>query len=258
MEDLPRPVPPHDAHTHSVLSDGRDTVLEMVRAAEAAGLDAVAITDHVGSETADIDERLRVIDQAAARTPVAVIPGAQCQILDAGGRLSIAPSIAGRLPLVLASFGPDTVGIMREVPADRSKLIDNVVGALSATIESELVDVIAEPLNLGRPPAVLNPADIPRAWIRDIGRLMAEREVALELSARAWWWHPDLSIGEFLRQWSSVLGVFNREGVKFVAGTNAHCAGEVGNNHFTRRVMRLSGIELSQVVNLRSLARRGR
>ena len=92
----------------------------------------------------------------------------------------------------------------------------------------------------------------------DLARLMVKHEVALELSSRAWWWHPSLSISEFVRLWAATLAVFGHEGVKFVAGTGACSAGEVGNNTFTRRMMRLSGVELSQVVNLRSLARRRR
>jgi histidinol phosphatase-like PHP family hydrolase len=63
-------------------------------------------------------------------------------------------------------------------------------------------------------------------------------------------------VSEFLRQWVGVLRIFAVENVRFIAGTNAHSPRAVGNNHFTRRLMRLTGIELSQVVNLRGLARR--
>lgn len=38
-----------DLHTHSTASDGTDTPAELVRAAAAAGLDVVAITDHDGT-----------------------------------------------------------------------------------------------------------------------------------------------------------------------------------------------------------------
>lgn len=253
MEELPRPIPPHDAHTHSVFSTGADTVADLVRAAEAAGLEAIAITDHVGSDTTDLEARRWEIDRADARSRVAVIPGAQARIADAAGRI-VLPDAAGELPLVLAGFGPDTAGIIHEPPASGGRLLDNVFGALTAVVNDGRVDAVASPFNLGRSEAALGPEDLPRAHIRDLARLMAERNVALELSARAWWWHPRLSIDEFERQWSRVLSVFVAEGVKFIAGTDAHCAGEVGNNHFTRRIMRLSGVELSMVVNLRSLA----
>ncbi len=35
-----------DLHTHSIFSDGSDTVEQIVAAAEQKGLDAVAVTDH--------------------------------------------------------------------------------------------------------------------------------------------------------------------------------------------------------------------
>jgi len=260
MEDLPRPVPPHDAHTRTVLSDGADSVPAMVRAAEALGLDAIAITDMVRLDTTREELRGRVdeVTRGAARSSVGVVAGGECELLDATGRLSLPSGAEEMLPLVLGAIGPNTRGIARDVPASRSRLLDNVFGAYTHVVREERVDVIADPFNLGRFPAPLGPADLPRAYVRDLARLMVKHEVALELSARAWWWHPALGIGEFARGWSSVLAVFAIEDVKFVAGTGARSAGEVGNNHFTRRMMRLAGIELSQVVNLRSLAGRGR
>jgi histidinol phosphatase-like PHP family hydrolase len=187
---------------------------------------------------------------------VAAIFGAECELLDATGRLSLPPGAEDDLPLVLATIGPNTRGIAREVPASRSRLLENVFGAYSAVVREERIEVLAEPFNLGRFPAPLGPADLPRAYVRDLARLMVKHEVALELSARAWWWHPALSLGEFARAWASILAVFAIEDVKFVAGTSATSAAAVGKNYFTRRMMRLSGIELSQVVNLRSLAGR--
>lgn len=260
MEDLPRPIPPHDAHTRTVFSDGGDTVSGMVRAAEALGLDAIAITDTIRLDTSreEIEGRVAEIRRAAERSSIAVIPGGECELLDSTGRLSLPPGAEDALPLVLASIGPKTRGIAREVPASGSRMMENVFGAYSAVVREERVDVIADPFNLGRFPAPLGPADLPRAYVRDLARLMVKHEVALELSARAWWWHPSLSLGEFTRTWSSILAVFAIEDVKFVAGTGARSALAVGNNYFTRRIMRLSGIELSQVVNLRSLARRSR
>lgn len=258
MQDLPHPVPPHDAHTHTTFSEGRDGVSAMVRAAEAVGLDAIAITDRIGPDSTGLAARLSEIERERQRSSIVVIAGAECSILDSEGRLSLPPQAEERFPLILASLSERTLGIGRDVPASRSRLLDNVFGTLSAVVRDGRVKVLAEPFNLGRFPAPLGPADLPRASVRDLARLMVKHEVALELSARAWWWHPSLSVSEFVRSWATTLSVFGHEGVKFVAGTGACSAVEVGNNTFVRRMMRLSGVELSQVVNLRSLARRRR
>lgn len=60
-----------DLHTHSTFSDGTYTPTELVRAAEAAGLTAVALTDH--NTIAGLPEFLK----AAEGGPVAAIPGTE-------------------------------------------------------------------------------------------------------------------------------------------------------------------------------------
>lgn len=60
---------PIDLHTHSSVSDGTETPAELVRAAVAAGLGTVAITDH--DSTAGWDEAFA----AAAGTGITVVPG---------------------------------------------------------------------------------------------------------------------------------------------------------------------------------------
>ncbi|MFW5867049.1 MAG: PHP domain-containing protein, partial [Armatimonadota bacterium] len=105
MEDLPRPIPPHDAHTRTVFSDGRDTVAAMVRAGEALGLDAVAITDSVRLDTSfdEIAARVAEVRRVAEGAGIAVIAGGECELLDSTGRLSLPPGAEDELPLVLAS-----------------------------------------------------------------------------------------------------------------------------------------------------------
>ena len=58
-----------DLHTHSRASDGTDTPAELVRAAVAAGLDVVAITDH---DTAD---GWAEAAEAAERVGIELVPG---------------------------------------------------------------------------------------------------------------------------------------------------------------------------------------
>jgi len=258
MRDLPRPIPPHDAHTHTVFSDGHASVREMALAAEAVGLDSIAITDLAGPDAGGIDAHVDEVEHVARESEVAVLAGVELPILDASGRLALPGGDFGRLRLVLAGLGEETEGIATDVPADRSRLVDRVFAAYTAAVESGHVNVLARPFNLGRFPAPLTPDELPRAWVRDLGRLMAERDVMFELAADAWWWQPDLPAVDFMLQWVPVLQVFARHDVRFVAGTGAREAAAVGNNHFTRRIMRLAGIELSQLVNLRGIARRRR
>jgi len=247
-------MPPHDAHTHTTFSDGRNSVLENVRMAEAVGLECVAITDHLGLDTTDLDERLRAVSRAAGHSPVAVLAGGQCTILDPDGRVSISSTDARRLRWVIAGFDSATQGVGREVPADPSRVLDNVFRALENVVRGGLVDALAHPLNLGRFQAVFHPDELPRARLRDLARLMFDREVAFEIMNHMHTWYPDLSVAEFTRQYADLLRIFQQENVKFVVGSDAHSARAVGNTSWCRRVMRLARIELSQVVDLASLA----
>ena len=66
-------MPGIDLHTHSVRSDGTNTVTENVTLARQRGLAGIAITDH--DTTAGLEEA----DAAAAGTDLRIVPG-----IDAG------------------------------------------------------------------------------------------------------------------------------------------------------------------------------
>jgi len=252
--DLPRPVPPHDAHTHTTFSDGRNSVAEMVQMAEAVGLEALAITDHVRPDTSDLDLRIAEIRRAGEGSPVVVLPGAEVPIMDASGRLGIGPSQADRLGLVLAEITATTEGIATNIPASPGRLLDNIFDALEAVVAGGLARALAHPFNLGRFDAALSPEDLPRSRLRGLARLMVEHSVAFEIMNHMCWWFPSLSVEEFTRQYADLLRIFGEENCKFIVGSDAHCAHGVGNTWWSRRVMRVAGVELSQVVNLRALA----
>lgn len=74
-----------DLHTHSTASDGTDSPAELMRAAAAAGLDVVAITDH--DTTSGWDEAL-----AARPAGLTVVPGVEFSCVhhpDDGRRISL-------------------------------------------------------------------------------------------------------------------------------------------------------------------------
>jgi predicted metal-dependent phosphoesterase TrpH len=91
-----------DLHTHSSASDGTDTPAELVRAAAAAGLDVIAITDH--DTTAGWEEAL------AARPPeLTVVPGVEFSCVHQppdGRRVS--------LHLLGYFFDPENAGLQDE------------------------------------------------------------------------------------------------------------------------------------------------
>lgn len=251
--------PPYDGHVHTTFSDGRDTLADCVRAAEAAGLRCIAITDHFYHQPgADPAAWARAIMQADAASPVAVVPGAEVVILNPDGELSISREEARHFRWILGDFGSLTAGIGREVPATVRRFLENVERAMVKAAANPILDAIAHPFNLGRWEAKLNPEDIPEDMLRRIAEAMAANECAYELSAQAWWWHPDISVEDYLRQITPILRIFSEAGVYFTVGSDAHSACGVGNVSFALRMMREAGVTRDQLIDLEALNDRRR
>jgi predicted metal-dependent phosphoesterase TrpH len=90
-----------DLHTHSTRSDGTDTPTELVRAATAAGLDVLALTDH--------DTTVGWAEAAAALPPgMSLVPGAEFSCVYPLGGRSVSVHLLGYL------FDPHAAAIVAE------------------------------------------------------------------------------------------------------------------------------------------------
>ncbi|MFC7343167.1 PHP domain-containing protein [Saccharopolyspora griseoalba] len=94
-----------DLHTHSTESDGTDAPAELVRTAVAAGLDAIAITDH--DTTAGWNEAERAVRELDR--DFRLVPGAElsCACPDGTGRTVT-------VHLLAYLFDPDSPALVRE------------------------------------------------------------------------------------------------------------------------------------------------
>jgi len=132
---------PIDLHTHSSVSDGTETPSQLIRAAVAAGLGAVALTDH--DSTAGWQEAFA----AASGTGLTVIPG-----MELSTRLEWKS-----VHLLAYLFDPADGGIIAETARIREARIhraESIVQRLSADYDIEWADVVAqtsEGATVGRP-----------------------------------------------------------------------------------------------------------
>ncbi|MDA3646213.1 PHP domain-containing protein [Saccharopolyspora indica] len=96
-----------DLHTHSTESDGTDTPAELVATAVAAGLDAIAITDH--DTTAGWAEAERAVRELAPPGGFRLVPGAElsCSCPDGNGRTIT-------VHLLAYLFAPDSAALVAE------------------------------------------------------------------------------------------------------------------------------------------------
>lgn len=132
-----------DLHMHSIWSDGRNTIEEMVRGSRQLGYEYVAISDHSERSTssrklqaADIPAQRREIDTVGARIPgIAILHGIEVEIMR-DGSLDFDDDTLAQFDIVLASLH-DHGG------QDARTLEDRYLRA----IEHPLVAVITHPAN---------------------------------------------------------------------------------------------------------------
>lgn len=132
---------PIDLHTHSSVSDGTETPAQLVRAAVAAGLGTVALTDH--DSTAGWQEART----AASGTGLTLIPGMEFSTRH--GWKSV--------HLLAYLFDPADSGIIAEtahIREARLRRAENIVARLAVDYDIEWADVVAQTTRgatVGRP-----------------------------------------------------------------------------------------------------------
>ncbi len=225
----------YDLHTHSLFSDGSHSIWEMVRAAEAAGLETLAITDHIeadrwGKPTDGwVDAALREAESVRSQTRLRLLIGGEGSLLDAKGRTPISPELYRKLDLVLCGLEWSTHGIAINPPEDKVKLQRLLVTAYGNLALNPWVDICAHPFNLGRFSNPLSLSDLAPSAVREIAAAFREGGKVFELNNTFWWWFPNHSPMQVLRDYARVVEEFAVAGVLFSLGSDAHSLHGVGN-----------------------------
>ncbi len=137
-----------DLHTHSLASDGTDTPAGLVRAAVAAGLDVVALTDH------DTAAGWAEAEAEAGQHPIRLVRGMEIStVLDGRGAHLLAYHLDPTHPGLVAALTRVLEGRTRRVPAMVEKLqalgigievadVERVAGASSAAGRPHVADAL--------------------------------------------------------------------------------------------------------------------
>ena len=219
-----------DLHVHSHWSDGRSTLVEMVRAAKERGLEYIAICDHSkalrianGLSGADLVRQADEIAQAEAEVgTIRVLRGVEVDIL-ADGSLDLDDATLERLDIVVASIHS---GMQQDGEAITRRLV--------RAIENPHVDIIGHPT--GRILARREPYEV------DIDRVIAaalEHGKVLEINASP----SRLDLKDTLAARAHAAGV------RLAVNTDAHDVHELDNMRFGVWVARRAGLTKGAVVN---------
>jgi predicted metal-dependent phosphoesterase TrpH len=132
---------PIDLHTHTSVSDGTETPTQLVRAALAAGLGTVAITDH--DSTAGWQEALG----AAAGSGLSVIPGMELST-------NYGPASVHMLAYLFDPSDADIVSVTARIRDGRLHRAERIVERIAVDYDLTWEDVLAESVDggtIGRP-----------------------------------------------------------------------------------------------------------
>lgn len=220
-----------DLHSHTDQSDGRNTIEEMLDAAQAKGHEYYCISDHTQSLTIanGLDEerllkRIEEIDDlnASGRWKMKILKGAEVDILRKG-KLDINDEVLSELDVV-------TVSVHSRMKEDRKTMTERVCHA----IENKHVHILGHPtgrLILKRPEFELN--------LEAVFETAAKHNVVMELNA-----HPkrlDLNAGN--------LRAAKRAGLKIAINTDAHRISELDLMQFGIYEARRGWLTKEDVIN---------
>ena len=134
LESLYLPEPIHDFHTHSFLSDGVLSPIELIRRAVAAGYATIAVTDHVGPGNVErvVAQLIPECRAASEHWPILALPGVEITHVPAAAGADMARR-ARRAGAVVVSVHGETIVEPVEPGTNR------------AAVECEDVDVLAHP-----------------------------------------------------------------------------------------------------------------
>lgn len=216
-------------HCHTVYSDGRHTVEQMARAADALGVRYLTITDH--SPTAfyanGLDaERLKgqwdEIARVQETVSVRLLRGTESDIL-AGGALDYPDAILEQLDVIIAS-----IHVRHRMDADR------MTERIARAMRHPCFKIWGHPLGrllLSRPPI--------ECRVEDILDVIAESRAAVEING-------DPHRLDLPPRW---LRAARARGIPFVISTDAHATGELRNRRYGVAMARRGWVRRGEVLN---------
>jgi putative hydrolase len=251
-----------DLHTHTTYSDGRGSVEENVRAADAAGLMAVAISDHLfapGDEDHSVRNQMRrrAVDlhQAAAWAEARVIAAVEGTVLSTRGDLSYNEDDLAGIEFALVDTGYRTAGLAVEPPLGRARQLAGLLGMYGRLAGNRLVSALAHPFTFGRFGLDITLEDLPAADLRDLGSALAAHGVAFEINNGVWWWFPQLQPQQAARSYARLVAAIAEGGARFTIGSDAHCNTGVGNFGWALGVAQLAGLDDNHWADVEALLR---
>lgn len=171
-----------EMHLHTDYVDGRASVGEVIRRAEALGLAEIAFTEHVRADSTWFLQFADEVRRQGGASDVNVLVGAEVRIVDFEGTLDITPEIREQCDVVLASVHrfPGSNGRPRsfqDVP--REEFVEIEYRLAQGFLKRGGADVLAHPGGM----SLRHMGAFPDELFRSLMLQCRERGVAVEISS---------------------------------------------------------------------------
>ena len=221
-------------HCHTTYSDGKHTIEQMVRAAEAMGMKYITITDHSptafyanGVNMDRLERQWEEIDEVQELVKVKILRGTESDIL-ANGKLDYPDRILEKFDVIVAS-------IHARYKMDRAKMTERIVTAMREPVFKIWGHALGRLLER-RPPFE---CDVER--VLDV---IAESRAAIEINGDPY--RLDLE-PRWVRE-------ARKRKIKFVISVDAHSVGALNNVQYGVAMARRGWVRKSEVLNALPIA----
>ena len=234
-----------DLHIHPNYSDGKSSMEENIVAAIEKGLTKVGISDHAhrhiayGVKLPHTMEYLRNAQdlKRAYKNDIEVLIGMEFDLLDLDGNIDMPKGLEKEFDIRLLgmhkatrysnlkSFNYLILAQSNRWLRNRPTVVNANTDAFIAAIQRHKIDVL------------VHPNYIAKLDMGSIAKACAEQGTLLEINAR----HQDLSPEDV----KAVLAT----DVKFVLGSDAHKAEQIGRHGYAEQFIETYGIDISRIVN---------
>ncbi|MHC1696855.1 MAG: PHP domain-containing protein [Geobacteraceae bacterium] len=172
-----------DMHIHTLYTDGKSSIGELIARAETNGLNMIAFTEHVRADSKWFSAFADEVRELGDKSWVTVLVGAEARIINNDGELDISDSIRGECDIILGSVHrfTDAAGGYRpfsEVPASEFPGLefDLALGYL----RHGRGDVLAHPGGMSNKFGHGFPDELQRILMRE----SSNRGIAIELNSK--------------------------------------------------------------------------
>ena len=240
-----------DLHIHTRYSDGRNTVMDIVRHAEASGLEAIAITDHyhmIGKDA--LGKYLSDIETWDKRSSTLILTG--LEIHPSGGSIpKLNEAIADRVDIVL--LDPIDEDSSRLIGLNKENLLEHFAKIYYEASRCSWINVMAHPLCFGRFNGIKELSDIDDWFIEEFIEASVRGGKFIEVMNEMIWWFPNSPVNQFTKDYTRFIRKALKKGARFTMGSDAHCSVGVGNLLWSIKVLRDAGVGVKDLISLDEL-----